>query len=98
MKKFVRKLSRHDPAYRAPRRSRRPPMTKAESAHVDERIQKWAAERAKHCATLGVRLFASSAEIKSRFRALALKFHPDRNPTGEEQMKAINAAYRALVN
>jgi hypothetical protein len=45
---------------------------------------------------LGVRPNASPAEIRDAFRRLALKYHPDRNPQGEEDFKAINAAYEVL--
>ncbi|MGK3116764.1 J domain-containing protein [Candidatus Pantoea formicae] len=35
--------------------------------------------------------------LKSAFKKLALKFHPDRNPLGGELMKAVNAAYEFLM-
>ncbi len=49
--------------------------------------------------TLGVGENATDDEIKSVFRKLAMKYHPDRNPgdaTAEEQFKKINEAYSVL--
>ena len=48
---------------------------------------------------LGVPNTASAEEIKSAYRKLALKYHPDRNPdstTAEAQFKEVNEAYRIL--
>ncbi|HTM45028.1 MAG TPA: DnaJ C-terminal domain-containing protein [Polyangiaceae bacterium] len=48
---------------------------------------------------LGVARGASSDEIKSAFRKLAAKHHPDRNPgdkKAEDRFKAINRAYEVL--
>lgn len=52
-----------------------------------------------HYSTLGVGEHASDDEIKSAFRKLAMKYHPDRNPgdaSAEEQFKKINEAYSTL--
>ena len=48
--------------------------------------------------TLGVKPEASEAEIKSAYRKLARKFHPDVSKEGgaEEKFKAVNEAYEAL--
>jgi molecular chaperone DnaJ len=49
--------------------------------------------------TLGVARNATEAEIKSAFRKLALKCHPDRNPgnkEAEDRFKQINGAYEVL--
>ncbi|NLY03797.1 MAG: DnaJ domain-containing protein, partial [Campylobacter sp.] len=48
---------------------------------------------------LGVSVDASNEEIKSSFRKLALKYHPDRNQgdkDAEQKFKEINEAYQCL--
>lgn len=49
--------------------------------------------------TLGVGRSATAEEIKSKYRRLAMKYHPDRNPgdkAAEEQFKRITEAYEVL--
>lgn len=48
--------------------------------------------------TLGIKRDASDAEIKSAYRKLARKYHPDVNKTkeAEEKFKEINEAYEVL--
>ena len=48
--------------------------------------------------TLGVKPDASEAEIKSAYRKLARKFHPDvsKEPNAEERFKAVNEANEVL--
>lgn len=36
-------------------------------------------------------------DIKTAYKKLALKYHPDRNPLGTELMKAVNAAFDVLI-
>ena len=48
---------------------------------------------------LGVQKGADDKAIKSAYRSLAMKFHPDRNPgcsESEAKFKAINEAYDCL--
>lgn len=45
---------------------------------------------------LGVTPDSSDAEIKSAYRKLARKFHPDVNPYGTERFKDITEAYEIL--
>lgn len=49
-------------------------------------------------ATLGVGESATDAEIKKAYRALAMKYHPDRSqePAAAERFKDINEAYQTL--
>jgi DnaJ domain len=49
-----------------------------------------------HYATLGVRPDATAAEIRDAYRALARRYHPDRDPGAASRMAAINEAYRVL--
>ncbi|WP_244646363.1 DnaJ domain-containing protein, partial [Bradyrhizobium campsiandrae] len=49
--------------------------------------------------TLEVERDADESKLKSSFRKLAMKFHPDRNPgdaTSEVKFKEINEAYEIL--
>ncbi|RHY27678.1 hypothetical protein DYB32_006621 [Aphanomyces invadans] len=50
--------------------------------------------------TLGVARTATHAEIRSAYRTLALRFHPDRNPSkeAEERWDGVPAAYAVLSN
>ena len=50
--------------------------------------------------TLGVNKSASQADIKSAYRKMAMKYHPDRNKESgaEEHFKEINEAYEVLSN
>ena len=36
-------------------------------------------------------------ELKKQFRKLMLRYHPDRNPNGQERSRRINASYTLLV-
>jgi len=55
--------------------------------------------KADYYEILGVSRDASDADLKSAYRRLALKFHPDRNPgddAAEEKFKECSEAYQVL--
>jgi DnaJ family protein A protein 2 len=47
---------------------------------------------------LGLNPGATDAEIKSAYKTLAKKYHPDRNPEGTEMFKAISYAQEILLD
>ena len=59
------------------------------------------ADKRDYYEVLGIDRSASADEIKSAFRKLSKKYHPDLNPddpTAEEKFKEINEAYQCLSN
>lgn len=53
----------------------------------------------KHYKVLGLDSLATMEEIKAAYRALAMKYHPDRNPNdkvAEDKFKEIQTAYDVL--
>ena len=46
---------------------------------------------------LGVSKDSTQEEIKKSYRKLSLKYHPDKNPEGEEKFKQINESYKLLL-
>ncbi|KAK3821706.1 MAG: hypothetical protein J3Q66DRAFT_311076 [Benniella sp.] len=52
----------------------------------------------KHYNTLGVSPKATVAEIKKAYKTLAMKYHPDKNPTAGDKFKEISHAYGILVD
>jgi hypothetical protein len=51
-----------------------------------------------HYAVLGVRKDASIDEIKKAYRALAHRFHPDKNGGKDEKFKEFSNSYRILIS
>ncbi|MGH7866515.1 MAG: J domain-containing protein, partial [Candidatus Dormibacteraceae bacterium] len=45
---------------------------------------------------LGLAPTAEPEVVQGAYKALAMKYHPDRNASGGQRMKAINAAYEAI--
>jgi len=47
---------------------------------------------------LGVKKDDSIETIRKKYKEMALKYHPDRNPNTEEKFKEINNAYHNIIN
>src|SRR6516165_1015775 len=77
-------------------------MSEQASPHDDAAdMTGWDTGMAKRCYydVLEVSRTAADGELKSAFRKLAMKWHPDRNPgdkTSETRFKEINEAYEVL--
>lgn len=59
------------------------------------------ADKRDYYEVLGLEKGASEDQIKSSFRKMAMKYHPDKNPgdkTAEDKFKEINEAYSVLSN
>ena len=48
------------------------------------------------CKILELSGVINAEDIKKAYRKACMKYHPDRNPSGEHMMKLVNAAYAVL--
>lgn len=48
------------------------------------------------CKILELSGVATAEDVKKAYRRACMKYHPDRNPSGEHMMKLVNAAYAVL--
>ena len=64
-------------------------------AHADARHHAFARARRRRVVLrhLEVSPDATAAEIRRAYRALAVRYHPDKNPTGGEMFRRIAEAY-----
>ncbi|XP_074316571.1 uncharacterized protein LOC141652862 isoform X2 [Silene latifolia] len=78
----------------------RPNLRFSNPKYARFRIIASAATKADYYTTLNVRRNATLDEIKSSYRKLARKYHPDtsKTPGSEEKFKEISAAYEVLSN
>lgn len=80
----------------------RPQAPKADKEQVftqaKDRLERWLAaiDDQDPYRTLGVSPMASDEQVKSKYRELALRKHPDRGGTADE-MRAVNDAYERIV-
>jgi hypothetical protein len=74
-------------------------IKKEKSYHAWQEAQE-ADWRLPHLKTLGLKSQSTSNDIKLAYRRLAMKLHPDRNPTpeAESQFKIIKTAYEKLTS
>jgi len=78
--------------------------TKYQYRPKDSKKQRKKKESSTHfdycCDVLGIPRDCSKKEIKTRYRKMMLKFHPDRNDSkdAEEKCKKINEAYEVLIH
>ena len=66
---------------------------------VEQRKRIYIMNKENYYKTLGVEKNATTDEIKSAYRKLAFKYHPDKNPgnkSSEEKFKEISQAYEVL--
>lgn len=87
-------------AHRASRENASPPLraTDWNTQTISLQVQADAQKGVDYYEILGIKNDASEKEIKSNYRSLAIKFHPDKQGGKEELFKMINRAYEGLLN
>lgn len=81
------------PSYLCPRRNPRVEIQPKDNKEKEKKMNNYDATK-----ILGISGEINPTIVKKAYRAASFKYHPDRNPAGEEMMKAVNEAFETLEN